>query len=693
MSDHLRSGQEQSTASDQHEDQACARTDAPWGEVTFALVFPYHLDWRAHGLCEDPSAVQLRSGERADDSRQVPPHLLGETGVARRTWDPLRLNPGQLGDGAVMTVRDSAYQHWFDPGKYFHSPHLADRVVTTGAVGQRVPTGSLYEAWTPGSAEDVRQGRALPGRLYDIYGDFILDPAPEASQRLEVLAAERHEFAPSDPGEGGTPLDAGAGFAVVHLKAVGFTSDELTRLSEYSSKPSLWGKRAEEEKGLSADLTRILHGIGLHMTASRGGFTDHCRVQDGEFTCRADQMDVYIPHDTEVQLSGWREWKVRKHVFPDDVKESTLLYTTGQLGGPAGWRPGSARRPGRLPKAYNRILGLWCLPLDDRRRPAPYTLFHLESSETWSEEEKWSYQLAAGHRLNGTYALPDDTRAEAADGTAHALGCDLRVSPTGLAVLLDPALRTSRADFVKFKAAAADQGRRLADFTANSYVSEPVIRSVVHGRFVELAMLALRQRFFLADHVQALARVHEPGPASGDEGEAGSALAAIELEQRFQWFINQRWFDEVPGRREATEVLRTFQQQWGMTAELERIRQEQEGIFRIQTFAHRERQEAEQQQTLERRRAAEDARNSSREFFEFAASVFAPPALVFSALAVFQDPGEELFWRGIGWSLAFVFLLVGFVCFRWVRRRRDRVQERDGQPTRREQEEGRRRYE
>ena len=315
-------------------------------------------------------------------------------------------------------------------------------------------------------------------------------------------------------------------------------------------------------------------------------------------------------------------------------------------------------------------MALWCLPLDDLRRPSPYSLFHLEESDVWSEAEKWSYQLAAGHRLSGTYALPDDTREEASSGTVHALGCDMRVCSTGAAVLLDPRLSSSQADFRRYRDRAG-QGRRVKDLQVGSYVSDPLVRSVVHGRFVDLAMLGMRQRFLLAEHVQALARLHERSPGRSDS----DVDSAIDLEQRFQWFINQRWFEDVPGRPEATRMLTALQEQWGLAAGLDRVREEQEGIFRIQTFRHRQRQEAEESRAQRQRQIETDRheqardeerrrRSRNRESFEYLAAVFAPPSLIFGALAVLDEPHPDLFVQGLVWSVVVIVLAVLVL---WVR--------------------------
>lgn len=639
------------------------QADAPWSEVTAALIFPYHLDWRRREICATERLFRLRSGDDPSRDVVVPKSKEHQLGVARRTWDPLSLNPtGQRGTGQSpgMTVRDTAYQHWFDPAKYFHSTHLAARVVATSAASDSTGQSNVYEAWVPGDSDAAEAGTALPDRLYDVYSDLVLDRSRDAVKRLHVLGAERHEF--DSVRSGDTTEDPGFGFAVLHLKAVGFTSDELTRLSEYISKPSWWKSRGG--RGLSVDITRILHGMGLHVQASRGGYTDSCRRRDGSLDCRVDPSVDYVPADVEVHVSGWREQQLRKAYFPGDRRPPTLVYETGCLGGAPGGEPETRGAVGSLPKSVNRVMTLWCLPLDDVRRPSPYSLFHLEESDVWSEAEKWSYQLAAGHRLSGTYALPDDTREEASSGTVHALGCDMRVCSTGVAVLLDPRLSSSQDDFRRYRDRASD-GRRLKDLQVDSYVSDPLVRSVVHGRFVELAMLGMRQRFLLAGHVQALARLHE---RSGGRSDA-DVDSAIDLEQRFQWFINQRWFEDVPGRPEATRMLTALQEQWGLAAELDRVREEQEGIFRIQTFRHRQRQEAEEsraqrqrQGEIDRHEQARDEerrrRNRNRESFEYLAAVFAPPSLIFGALAVRDDPHPDLFSQGLLWSFIVILLSV-----------------------------------
>lgn len=294
------------------------QTDEPWGEVTVALMFPYHLDWRRREICAAERPFRLRSGD--DPSRDlvdVPKSKAHQLGVARRTWDPLSLNPtGQPGADQPpgMTVRDTAYQHWFDPAKYFHSDHLAARVVATSAAPDSTGKGNVYEAWVPGDTASAEAGTALPGRLYDVYRDLVLDRSADAQKRLHVLGAERHEFESVRSGD--AMEDPGFGFAVLHLKAVGFTSDELTRLSEYMSKPSWWP--SDGGRGLSVDFTRILHGMGLHVQASRGGYTDSCRRRDGSLDCQVDPSTDYVPTDAEVHVSRWRAHTLRIAYFPGD---------------------------------------------------------------------------------------------------------------------------------------------------------------------------------------------------------------------------------------------------------------------------------------------------------------------------------------------------------------------------------------
>jgi len=666
--------------------------DAPWGETTVALVFPYHLDWRSHALPDRPAPLSLTLPSGSADRVTLSEKDERGLGVPRRAWDPLGLNGADdVARGRPrMTVRDTAFQHWFSPTNYFHSDYLGGRVVAGAGHG-------AFETWIPGPDGE----ETLPRRLYDVYDDFVLDRAEDAATRLEVLALERHEFPPVEAETSGSrrgdradsssaTVDPGCGFAVLHLKAIGFTSDELTRLSEFLLKPSFWkegGDEAEVDRGLSVDFTRMLHGAGLHVQVSRGGYTDPCSKSGGgrwrwkdtsPRDCHPIRRDPYDPCDAVVDVSGWKVHEVREEHFEGADEDPRIVYRTGRFGGPAGWRPESPTSPGRLPKAYNRVVGLWCMADDGQERPDPYNLFHLEGSSHWDSVQKWTYQLAHGHRLSGTYTLPDDSPEEADQGCFHVMGCEMRATRTGVAVRMDPALGDSQARFREMKGAAKATGRRVGDFKVDSYVSEGVVRSVVHGRFVDLTMLVIRQRFLLSRHMEDVARLHEAaqvGEAHRHQP-AGQVPTALDLESQFQWFINQRWFDEVPGRPEATRVLQELQAAWGLTGDLERLRTEQEGLFRVETFLRGQRQRDDQAELEARWRTEDDRRdqeakdqaeardaewrrrNRSRALFEYLAAVFAPPSLIFGALAVLFDPSLPAFLWGLGVSLAVIIAAV-----------------------------------
>lgn len=251
----------------------------------------------------------------------------------------------------------------------------------------------------------------------------------------------------------------------------------------------------------------------------------------------------------------------------------------------------------------------------------------------WTPRQTWLYQLATGMNRERFFHLPPSTTAAAAEGVFHRGSATCRAELDGLAIITDPILTAPQ---------------NVHDLNA--------LQLLAHGRILDIVMLALRQRAWLDRHTEDLAR-----PVSMADARARVA-DIVERENELVWFRNSRWFTEVPGRPEATSVLRQLQARLETPQLLDDAREEQQDLLRAASLVR-------QQTQLEEAEQADRA----REITEFAVAALAPPSLILSLGALFGGPGLGF---GVGWLVfAIVVGVVSVLAVRMVQRRRSRQRE------------------
>lgn len=263
----------------------------------------------------------------------------------------------------------------------------------------------------------------------------------------------------------------------------------------------------------------------------------------------------------------------------------------------------------RLHSNNSRAQAISFVGLSEEFASPPTTVAGIEH---WTTRQAWLYQLATGMNRTRYFPLPPSTEAAAADGMFSRGSALCRVELDGLAIATDPVLA---------------RPENVHDVDS--------LQLLAHGRILDITMLALRQRAWLDQHTEDLAR-----PVRRSDARE-TVADMIERENELVWFRNSRWFTEVPGRPEATVILRQLQSRLETPQLLQDAREEQQDLLRAASLVR-------QQTQLEE--SAESDR--TRELTELAVAALAPPSLVLSLAALIGGPGV---------AFGFVWLLVAGV--------------------------------
>lgn len=314
-----------------------------------------------------------------------------------------------------------------------------------------------------------------------------------------------------------------------------------------------------------------------------------------------------------------------------------------------------------------QVFVMACVDVDLSRLAPPESLKHLQG---WDVSSRWMHVLATGFSRNSGFTPPSDDQV--------ADNIDAQEGPKRQFSMSSVAYRASRDGLVinpheRLRTAWTRGGDHTAERGEDSYRQSAQSRALTHGRFLDLAMLALRQHQWLDKHAERLAEVYRK-PTEDSQTMLGLVL---EYEKRINWFHNQRWFRDVPARRDASALLRRLQDRLGTAEDFAELREEQAALRQIALLAT-------EQERLRTDAAAADAkeqelraRQRNREWFELLAALIAPPSLVFGMMAVRFDPGPDAFTMGLSWSIwgmagAFCIFIVRFLLTRLSRIRRER---------------------
>ncbi|NQX28351.1 hypothetical protein HQQ81_13475 [Microbacteriaceae bacterium VKM Ac-2854] len=235
----------------------------------------------------------------------------------------------------------------------------------------------------------------------------------------------------------------------------------------------------------------------------------------------------------------------------------------------------------------------------------------LAEHTAWAEPDKWTWAFASGSRAG--VDLPHDSAASAgasAPEISHLTSC--RVGLFG-------------AGFV---------GRDGLELETGALVNNR-IRALVHTRYLDVFVLALRQKAALSAHE---ARLAAAARSTGSE-QLEQLLATVEaLDRDLVDFRLNLWFTQVPEHNDGTALLQAAQEALGLTARLEELARSQSDLRSLVQLHSRRAEER------ERDRAAATASEADRRERRFgtvlavlgAAAV--APSVVFGFTAVAVQP-------------------------------------------------------
>lgn len=166
------------------------------------------------------------------------------------------------------------------------------------------------------------------------------------------------------------------------------------------------------------------------------------------------------------------------------------------------------------------------------------------------------------------------------------------------------------------------------------------MRLLVHSRFVDLVLLAMRQRSFLDRHANALA---ETGAEwRGDSLGEHEFARVLEHEWSLMNFRNQLWFSVVPWRDTGTDVLELLHARWRLPALFDEVASEQADLERLLAlYAEKERRQAAEDKRA-RDKAEAERRDSARSRLEYFLAWATPVTVISTVAALVADPSVAL---------------------------------------------------
>ncbi len=267
----------------------------------------------------------------------------------------------------------------------------------------------------------------------------------------------------------------------------------------------------------------------------------------------------------------------------------------------------------------------------------------LASHDHWQPDQAWGWTMASGANAELYFRLPPNSADAAASGTAwigHTLAV---VDADGLSLV----------------------ATRPGDDPSVENVDTQLL---LHGRFLDLAVLALRQQSFLERHANRLARTASTWGGDDAHDDLGEV---IEHEERLLRFRNRLWFTSVPNRPEGTTVLQLMQHQYGSPALMAEVGDEQADMVRILELRDSrrrrqagERAEAERRAQTELNERQQAEQEKTRRTIETGVAILTPPAVICGLAALLFDPSPGLFFATAAISLlvvvgALVYLRAG----------------------------------
>lgn len=494
---------------------------------------------------------------------------------------PPRIPLTKVYSGADREGTEAAFtlqRHWYRPQTYFSSEKIA-----------KAATPTAYNYWLGGRAYETSEGDVT---FPDKVGD------------LELVAAECQEF-----------LDLGGrnweqlAFAVFHFKLAEPTDESLVEAAQRLRRP-------RETRHV---LTTCLELMGIAATFTQGGFAScsFARKEDrwdarwyelrskGALKPVKDEEGVVRQHK---QADGWKSLEASPERLPRLTDDSPDLPVPD---GDRGYRysPQTWRQHFELHRNSSRAFLITFAAASEKPEPCETLAHH----EQWKPIHTWTYQLATGANDEQFFRLPPLSAQAGAEGAFEFEATQGRAVPDGLAIIADPLLTTTH-------------WRDASD-----------IQALLHSRLLDIVLLCLRQRSWLDQHAETLAKVYST--SATDE-----ALLATLLDQGNQLghFRNARWFTEVPGHPEATALLRALQGALEAKNVLDEATNEEDDLRRTLSMLTSARQARNAEERRIEREAAVTRRDRERERMERALAIVTVGAFAPAVFAVFAEPNRNL---------------------------------------------------
>ncbi|QRO87008.1 hypothetical protein [Kytococcus sedentarius] len=574
-------------------------TTASWARATFMLVIPYHLGWATHEIPTRPMVNEdlledAPHKERLRAQWQVERNRLPRDSSGRVSdWEPLNRfladNPMPPGAPAVMM--------W--------DPTVLGASSGTTEHQHWYQPGSYFHARRVRDAVRPHRFSFWPADALTVKGHLFKD-----SPMLRLIATERWEYS-SLGDEASRTADGSLGFAVLHMMLDAPDDLALQDASERLRRPR-GGHRVDD----------VLHQMGLAVQFSPGAFSRLdakyvAKIGAGQGTQAVPRFStVYAPGDRWTGIGG-RPWPTRSQRLNVGALtgETAFLRSIRE-----DWEHATAEAP-ETARTANRTR---VITVAEPAGPIEAPPSNLATLTEWSPAQAWTFQLAGGMNRRAYFRLPSNTPEAASQGTFTVDGSIGRATQDGVGVVIDPLLTENTCD--------------QHDIAS--------LRVLFHGRLLETTLLALRQRDWLDAHQESVAGLwtneEDPDVTSTAEGRVRELLAR---ESGLNGFHNTRWFTEVPGRPEATVLLRETQEALETPSLLEETRNELKDLLRIAELQK-------QVNDLKRQAAADDKRDT----LESLLAVVAAVGLVLALAALVADPSWQL--AGVSVAVALVLALI-----------------------------------
>ncbi|MDU7727834.1 MAG: hypothetical protein E7J88_03930 [Cutibacterium granulosum] len=257
---------------------------------------------------------------------------------------------------------------------------------------------------------------------------------------------------------------------------------------------------------------------------------------------------------------------------------------------------------------YKRIFVLTFAEVDPCELKYPSCFNH---HQAWTPTQAWLYELATGGIGIYSGMPPSDTSDAAHDGMFCLDATWCRIEESGMALLTQSAL---------YEEANCRHAAKLC--------------RLCHSRMLDIIILCLRQRIYLDRNAESEARVLAGKSRWGDE----EFDQLLDREQSVAAFLNGLWFTEVPGRREATLVMKEFQKVLGTPALLTELRDEQESLVRVVEVQRRIDNVAREKNRKEQERRREEQEKDAENKLEIIVLCLTVISTVLALAALFSDP-------------------------------------------------------